>query len=58
MLTTLGATEPEITSNQPVYRKIKSIDLDTSRNDLAVSELCQETPTRSLMSFLNTTIRH
>ena len=30
-------------SKERVYRKIKSIDLDTFRNDLAVSELCQGT---------------
>ena len=43
MLTTLRATKPAITSKERVYRKIKSIDLDTFRNDLAVSELCQDT---------------
>lgn len=52
MLTTLRATKPAITSKERVYRKIKSIDLDTFRNDLAVSELCQET------HLLNVTIRH
>ena len=43
VLTTLRATKPAITSEELVYRKIKSADLDTFRNDLAVSELCQET---------------
>ena len=40
VLPTLTATKPAITSKEPVYRKIKSIDLGTIRNDLAVSELC------------------
>ena len=43
VLTTLRATKPAITSKELVYRKIKSADLDTFRNDLVVSELCQET---------------
>ena len=43
MLTTLRATKLAIASKELVYRKIKSADLDTFRNDLAVSELCQET---------------
>ena len=42
-LTTVRSAKPAIISNERVYRKIKSIDLDTFRNDLAVSELCQET---------------
>ena len=42
VLTTLRASKPAITSKERVYRKIKSIDLDTFRNDVAVSELCQE----------------
>ena len=42
MLTTLRATKPAITSKEQVYRKTKSVDLDTFRNDLAVSELWQE----------------
>ena len=43
VLTTLRATKPAISSKEGVYRKIKSIDLDTFRNDLAFSELYQET---------------
>ena len=58
VLTTLRATKRAITSKQRVYRKMKSIDLGTFRKDLKVSELCQETPTRSLMTFLNARIRH
>ena len=38
-LTTLRVTKPAITSKELVYRKIKSADQDTFRNDLAVSEL-------------------
>ena len=57
VLTTLRTTKPAITSKERIYGKIKSIDLDAFRNDLAVSELCQKL-TRSLKSLLNVTIRH
>ena len=60
MLTTLRATKPAITSKERVYRKIKSIDLDTFRNDLAVSELCQETHKEfnELVECYNKTLTH
>ena len=60
VLTTLRATKPAITSKERVYRKIKSIDLDTFRNDLAVSELCQEThkELNELVECYNKTLTH
>ena len=44
VLTTLRATKPKIISKERIYRKIKSIDLDSFCNDLAASEVCQDTP--------------
>ena len=44
VLTTLRATKPKIISRERIYRKIKSIDLDSFCNDLAASEVCQDTP--------------
>ena len=60
MLTTLRATKPAITSKERVYRKIKSIDLDTFRNGLAGSELCQETHKKfnELVECYNKTLTH
>ena len=57
VLTTLKATKPAITLKERVYRKIKSIDLDTVRMILQFLN-CAKKPTRSLMSSLNVTIRH
>ena len=60
VLTTLRATKPAITSKERVYRKIKSIDLNTFRSDLAVSELCQESHKEfnELVECYNTTLTH
>ena len=44
VLTTLRATKPKIIWKEQVYRKIKSIDLDSFCSDLATSEVCQDTP--------------
>ena len=41
---TLRATKPKIILKEQVYRKIKSIDLDSFCSDLATSEVCQDTP--------------
>ena len=43
VLTTLRATKPKIILKERVYRKIKSIDLDSFCSDLAASEVCQDT---------------
>ena len=60
VLTTLRTTKPAITSKERIYRKIKSIDLDTFRNDLAVSELCQKTHKEfnELVECYNKTLTH
>ena len=44
VLTTLRATKPKIILKERVYRKIKSIDLDSFCSDLAASKVCQDTP--------------
>ena len=44
VLTTLRATKPKIISKERIYRKIKSTDLDSFCNDLAASEVCEDTP--------------
>ena len=63
VLTTLRATKPKIRLKERVYRKIRSVDLDSFCSDLAASELCQDTPrelnklvdcyNRTLTSVLN-----
>ena len=60
VLTTLRATKPAITSKERVYRKIKSIDLNAFQNDLAFSELCQETHKEfnELVECYNKTLTH
>ena len=67
VLTTLRATKPKIISKERIYRKIKSIDLDSFCNDLAASEVCQDTPrelnelvdcyNRTLTSLLDNMLR-
>lgn len=36
--------KPVLTANVVTYKKLKSVDMDSLKNDLAASELCQKQP--------------
>ncbi|XP_078372669.1 uncharacterized protein LOC144656313 [Oculina patagonica] len=44
VLCTFSQNKPGVTTNKLTYRKLKSVNLDSLKNDLAASGLCQEQP--------------
>ena len=44
LLCKLLHVKPAVTTNVVTYRKLQSVDMDSFKNDLAASELCQKQP--------------
>lgn len=44
LLRKLFHVKPVVTANVVTYKKLQSVDMDSLKNDLAASELCQKQP--------------